>query len=265
MLRDVGTSTIGDRLRLYQPDKALLFSNLDARRPGYQRAVQLARDAGYEPVTRLAGGHAAVFQEASVAFAWATADPDAPKHIANRFEIFSGWVVAALRSLGLDARVGEVEGEYCPGEYSVNVEGRVKVMGVGQRVIRGAAHVGGVITVGQTVTLRKMLIPIYDALDLKFHPPSAAGVADFDPNITPAHVIEAMLRVIGPEYRDVHESTFDSSLLSAAQALTPLHSAERSSRAGGVLRPTLQTSGAKTLLQEDVSPSTIDDVNDSND
>lgn len=264
MLRDVGTRAIGDRLRLYQPDKALLFSNLDARRPGYRRAVQLARAAGYEPVTRLAGGHAAAFLEASVAFAWATADPDAPKHIANRFEIFSGWVVAALSSLGLDARVGKVEGEYCPGEYSVNIEGRVKVMGVGQRVIRGAAHVGGVITVGQTVALRETLIPIYDALDLEFHPPSAGGVADFDPNITPAHVIEAMIGAIGPEYREVHESTFDSAILSAAQALTPLHSAERSPRAGGVLRPTLQTSGAKTLLQGDDWPSTVDDAENVN-
>ncbi len=264
MLRDVGTRAIGDRLRLYQPDKALLFSNLDARRPGYRRAVQLARDAGYEPVTRLAGGHAAVFLEASVAFAWATADREASMHIPNRFELFSGWVAAALRSLGLDARVGEVEGEYCPGEYSVNVEGRVKVMGVGQRVIRGAAHVGGVITVGQTVALQETLIPVYDALDLEFHPPSAGGLADFDPNITPAHVIEAMIGVIGPEYREVHESTFDSSLLSAAQALTPLHSAERSPSAGSVLRPTLQTSGAKTLVQGDDWPSTVDDVDNAN-
>ena len=255
---------MGDRLRLYQPDNALLFSNLDARRPGYQRAVRLARDAGYEPVTRLAGGHAAVFLEASVAFAWATADPAAPKHIANRFETFSGWVVAALRSVGLDARVGEVDGEYCPGEYSVNVEGRVKVMGVGQRVIRGAAHVGGVITVGQTVELQEALTPIYDALDLAFHPPSAGGVADFDPNITPAHVIEAMIGVIGPEYREVQESSFDSSILSAAQTLIPLHSAERSPDAGAVLRPTLKTSGTKTLLQGDDPPSNIIDAENAN-
>jgi hypothetical protein len=135
-------------------------------------------------------------------------------------------------------------------------------MGVGQRVIRGAAHVGGVITVGQTVALQEMLIPVYDALDLVFHPPSAGGVADFDPNITPAHVIEAMIAVIGREYREVNEATFDSSILSAAQALTPLHSADRSPGAGAALRPILHTSGAKTLLQGDDPPSNSDDVDE---
>ena len=40
----------------------------------------------------------------------------------------------ALQRLGLDARLGELAGEYCPGEFSVNLAGRSKVMGVGQRV-----------------------------------------------------------------------------------------------------------------------------------
>ena len=263
MLRDVGMRAKNDRLRLYQPDNALLFSNLDARRPGYRRAVELARDAGYEPVTRLAGGHAAVFLENSVAFAWATADPDASMHIPARFQRFSGWVVSALQSLGLDARVGEVPGEYCPGEYSVNLGGRVKVMGVGQRVIRGAAHVGGVITVGQTASLQALLIPIYEALDLEFHPPSAGGIEDFNPNITATQVIDGLLTTIGPAYQEISESTFETSLLRAAEALTPLHSADRSPQAGAAQRPTLRTAGTKTLLQEDPSSGSADAPNDS--
>ncbi len=197
MLRAVGGATGGpDRLRLYAPDDALLFSNLDARRPGYARAVTQAREAGFAPVVRLAGGHAAAFLTESVAFAWATPDPEAHLRIQPRFERLTRWIVTALRSLGLDARVAELPGEYCPGEHSVNIEGRVKVMGVGQRVIRGAAHVGGVLTVGRSDSLRSALAPVYDALELPFDPATAGGLADFDASITPDRVIDALVDAV---------------------------------------------------------------------
>lgn len=40
-----------------------------------------------------------------------------------------------LRRLDVpEARVGQVDGEYCPGEFSINVGGRAKVVGSAQRV-----------------------------------------------------------------------------------------------------------------------------------
>lgn len=239
----------GESLRLYRPDNALLFSNLDARQSGYARAIEIARDAGYAPVTRLAGGHAAVFLEASVAFAWSSADPNANLHIGARFETITRWIVTALRNLGLDARVGEVAGEYCPGEYSVNIDGRVKVMGVGQRVIRGGAHVGGVLTVGSSNALREILVPVYDALGLEFRPETAGGVADFDATLSPERVIEALLETIESEGYTPSPATFDRSLEKAAEALTPLHAAERKAGAGAALRPAAHPFAAKTLVQ----------------
>jgi len=239
----------GESLRLYTPDNALLFSNLDARRRGYARAVELAQEAGYAPVTRLAGGHAAVFLEASVAFAWSSADANANLHIGDRFETITRWIVTALRNLGLDARVGEVAGEYCPGEYSVNLEGRIKVMGVGQRVIRGGAHVGGVLTVGSSDALREILIPVYDALELEFRPETAGGIADFDAGLTPDLVIRALLEAIEAEGYTAFSATFDHSLEKAAEALTPLHSAERKAGAGAALRPAAHPHATKTLVQ----------------
>ena len=182
MLRSVANETSAESLRLYSPDNALLFSSLDARRPGYERAVELARAAGFEPVIRLAGGHAAVFLESSVAFAWATADADAHLHIQSRFECLTRWIVAALESLGLDARVGEVPG-----------------------VIRGGAHVGGVLTVAQSDALRSVLVPIYDALELDFRPETAGGIAEFDQNLTPEHVIEALVEVLRSEGHVIEE------------------------------------------------------------
>jgi lipoate-protein ligase A len=249
MLRSVGLGTRGESLRLYTPDNALLFSNLDARRPGYARAVEIAREAGYAPVTRLAGGHAAVFLEASVAFAWSSADAEAQRRIPDRFERLTRWVVHALCDLGLDARVGEVAGEYCPGEYSVNLDGSVKVMGVGQRVIRGAAHVGGVITVGATAELKEILIPIYAALDLEFVPETAGGLADFDSGLTTERTIEALIAAVDADGYSTTNATFDPDLHRAAQALTPLHSAERRPGAGSALRPNQDPRSSKTLIQ----------------
>jgi octanoyl-[GcvH]:protein N-octanoyltransferase len=85
---------------------------------------------------------------------------------------------AALRRLGVDARIGEVPGEYCPGEYSVNARGERKLMGVGQRVIRGAAHVGGVIVVRDSDRVRDVLEPVYGAMDVAWNPATTGSVED---------------------------------------------------------------------------------------
>ena len=150
MLRRVASGEASESLRLYAPDDAVLFSSLDARRSGFARACELAHEVGFASVIRLAGGHAAVFLEQSMAFAWAIPDADAHLHIRPRFERLASLIVASLRRLCLDARVGEVPGEYCPGEFSVNHAHRIKLMGVGQRLAKRAAHIGGVIAVNRT-------------------------------------------------------------------------------------------------------------------
>lgn len=226
LLRRVARGDAAESLRLYRPDDALLFSSLDARRPGYAEAVVRARAAGFEPVVRLAGGHAAVFLASSLAFAWASPDPDASLHIRPRFERLAGWIVAALRRLGLDARIGEVEGEYCPGEFSVNLGGRIKVMGVGQRVIRGGAHVGGVVTIAETDRLRAVLGPIYEALELEFRPETAGGIADVAPGLTAEDLVEALSAVLRAEGIALEAARFDPAIEDEARALCDFHAPE---------------------------------------
>ena len=248
MLRRVAGGASPDSLRLYRPDDVVLFSSLDARRPGFARAVELAAEAGFGSVIRLAGGHAAAFLEESMAFAWATRDPDARNQIRARFERLAALVARALRGLGLDARIGEISGEYCPGEFSVNIAGRVKVMGVGQRVIRGGAHVGGVLTVGHSERLRGTLIRVYDALELEFRPQSAGGIGDFDSGIAVEDVVESMQRAFEAEGVALYPERFDDATLEAAKALAPMHYASARGSVGG---ESLRSIAGKTLLQAD--------------
>jgi lipoate-protein ligase A len=92
-------------------------------------------------------------------------------------------MVEAFRDLGVDARVGEVPGEYCPGEHSVNAGGRRKLMGVGQRLIQGAAHVGGVVVVGGGDRVRDVLTPVYRDLGLEWDPTTAGSLRDEVPDL----------------------------------------------------------------------------------
>ena len=207
---------------------------------------------------RLAGGHAAVFLASSLAFAWASADPDASLHIRQRFERLSGWLAAALRRLGLDARVGEVDGEYCPGEFSVNLAGRIKVMGVGQRVIRGGAHVGGVVTIAETDRLRAVLAPIYEALDLELRPETAGGIADALPGLTAEDVVRALAEVLASEGIVLASASFDREIEAEAESLSAFHDpgAANSGAARGPSAEALRTvAGAKVLVHSEVASS----------
>lgn len=248
MLRRVAQGAAPESLRLYRPDDVLLFSSLDARRPGYPRAVEIAAEHGFASAIRLAGGHAAAFLEESMAFAWALPDDDAHLHIRPRFERLAGLVVDALCALGLDARVGELEGEYCPGEYSVNIGGRVKVMGVGQRVIRGGAHIGGVLTVAQTERMRAVLIPVYRALELDFRSETAGGIADIDASLGVEDVIAAFGEALARQGCELEAAEFESATLRGAETLVPLHGSSRPAASGG---DGLRALGGKTLLHAD--------------
>src|SRR5204863_881017 len=117
----------------------------DVSSPGYAYAAAAAHEHDFEAVKRLAGGRAAVFHEQTVAFAWAQQNRDPWPGTHDRFRQVAAAIERALRGLGADARTGEVPGEYCPGDYSINARGRTKLVGIGQRIIRGGTHIGGVI------------------------------------------------------------------------------------------------------------------------
>lgn len=165
-----------DSLRLFRPAAVVAFGPADRTRPGYRRAWRAAVEAGFTPIERTVGGHAAVYHADTIALCWTVRDVDARSRIRERYEVLSTLVADALRRLGLDARIGEVGGEYCPGAYSINAGGRTKVAGFGQRVTSGAAHVAGVIVADGADRVRSALGPVYEALELHWDPATASSL-----------------------------------------------------------------------------------------
>ena len=166
LLRRVARGEEPETLRVYTPADVVAFGPQDTRAAGYAEATAAARSKGFEAIERLAGGRAAVFHGGTIAFSWTMPDAVPREDVMARFDEAADIMMRALRRLGIDARVGEVPGEYCPGQHSVNARGERKLMGVGQRLIRGAAHVGGVVVVSGGERIRDVLLPVYDALEV---------------------------------------------------------------------------------------------------
>jgi lipoate-protein ligase A len=177
MLR-VAAGELPETLRLARPAAVVAFAKRDALAPGYPRALAAARTQGFGAVLRLAGGRAAIFHEGTLELAHAVPHPDPKAGIHARFEATATLTAAALRGLGIDARVGEVPGEYCPGRWSVNAAGERKLAGIGQRVVAGGSHTGAVVVVEGAERIRGILEPVYAALELEWDPAAVGAVAD---------------------------------------------------------------------------------------
>lgn len=169
-LKGVADGTMPSHLfRLHVPSRIVAFGRQDTHAAGFATAVAACRATGFAPVVRLAGGRAAVFHEETLAFAWQQATAEPKVGIRDRFEACAEFFVLALARLGIKGEIGEVPGEYCPGKYSIHVDGK-KVVGIGQRLINGAAHVGGVVVAGRSDRVNLALNEVYPALGLTFDP-----------------------------------------------------------------------------------------------
>ncbi len=213
----VATGAMGPSIRLHPTSRMVAFGRRDTHEPGFPEAVAVARGHGFLPINRLAGGRAAVFHEATLAMSVVTPERDSTVGIRERFAFAAETTAAALRGVGVDARVGEVPGEYCPGEFSVNARGRLKVAGYGQRLVRGAAHVGGVIVLDGTEAINAVLLPVYAALGLTFDPAttgSVAGEVGPDPAVD---VLRAVVTALG-SVAEVVEADLPRALVDEARA-----------------------------------------------
>jgi octanoyl-[GcvH]:protein N-octanoyltransferase len=224
VMQRVAAGELPETLRIARPGTVVAFAKRDVVAPGYADAVAEAGRAGFGAVVRLAGGRAAVFHEGTLELAHAVPDPDPRRGIRARFEAMAGLIADALRSLGVDARVGEVPREYCPGRWSVNAGGARKLAGIGQRVIAGGSHTGAVVVVAGAARVREGLEPVYRALALDWDPATVGAVEDelAGGDDAWAAVRDALLARYAERYELV-EAELDAGTLALARELAPDH------------------------------------------
>jgi len=223
LLRRASRGQVGETLRVSIPARMVAFGRQDMSSTGYQAAAVAARERGYAAVERLAGGRAAVFHPGTIAFSWTIPEQEPKANITTRFKEIAVIVAGALERLGIAARIGEVPGEYCPGAYSVSAGNRHKIMGVGQRVIRRAAHVGGVIVVNDSAAVRDVLVPVYEELGVSWDPVTAGSIAD---ELGAPRDLEKVADTFINEFADrfsLREGLFDDDTLVEAETLAPAH------------------------------------------
>jgi octanoyl-[GcvH]:protein N-octanoyltransferase len=222
LLRRVAARELPATLRFYRPAPAVAFGRLDALRPGFGAAAAAAARHGFAPVLRVAGGHAAAYDRDSVGIDLATPEDVLAGGLQERFEDAAGRFAAALGAVGVDARVGEVAGEYCPGAYSVNARGAVKLVGAAQRVVRGGALMAAVVVVRGGDRVRAVLEDVYAALGLNWDPRTAGAAEDEVPGLT-AGAVEAALRAAYGAGHALRAAEMDAGTLRLAEALVAGH------------------------------------------
>jgi len=219
LLRDVAAGRRAPAVRVFRPGPTAAFGRLDALRPGFAAACAAARRHGLVPVIRPAGGHAAVYDAGDVVVEHVSAEADVTAGLQDRFTAQSGLLRDVLAGLGLDARIGELRGEYCAGAHSINLDGRLKVVGIAQRAIRGAALTTAVVTVEDGPRLRAVIEDVYAALGLDVVAATAGAVAERAPGITAARVAD----LVAAAYAPTVSRRLDDALLDAARTLVPRH------------------------------------------
>jgi octanoyl-[GcvH]:protein N-octanoyltransferase len=170
----------------------------EMRHPGFGEAVKSAEHLGFPVLVRNSGGGAVAANEGSISFSLTLPVEDLRHGLYERYAEGLDLVAAALRRIGVPAEVGEVEGEFCPGAYSVRSGGPsgVKHAGLAQRVTRRAARLEALILVSKTAELVPVLERFYGALHLPFRPGSVRDVPASVPE-----AIEALCAEVRERYR----------------------------------------------------------------
>lgn len=169
-------------LRITRPRPTMAFSRRDTRAPGFPRAVATAEAAGFVTVVRPVGGTFAPMHEGSLVveeFGWSAGS----QWPSERFDRHATLLADVFASYGIDARVGAVPGEYCPGAHSVNRAGLVKLSGSAQRVARGAWLVSSVVQVGPVDALRAVTTRVAAELDAPVDAATIGALSDTVPGI----------------------------------------------------------------------------------
>lgn len=177
-------------LRVWRPHRQLAFGPRDTNADGYERARRAALADGFQPVERTVGGRAVAYTGSTVAFARCQPVEDLRRGFDERYDHAVETVQAALNGVGVDAVRGEPPQAFCPGDHSLQADG--KLVGVAQRVTRTAALVSGIVVVRDHDEIAHVLDAVYDHLDVPFAPETVGSVARAGGPSDPDAVVRAL-------------------------------------------------------------------------
>ena len=197
VLEEVASGESGPVALMWTGSRYVGATRPETRLPGFGEGVRLAGEAGFPVLVRNSGGGAVAANRGSLSYSLTFPVEDLRHGLYERYALGVDLVAAALRRVGVAAEGGEVEGEFCPGAYSVRSggPGGFKHAGLAQRVTRRAARVEALILVSETGEIRTVLERFYGALGLPFRPGS---VADLPADVP--RVIEALSQEVGERY-----------------------------------------------------------------
>lgn len=222
LVRRAGAGAVEAVLRVYRPSApVVVFGRRDTRLPGFAAAVGAAESAGFTPLVRPTGGRAVAYTGNAIVVDHVRREPEAIGALDHRFVQFGGMLATALRSLGVDARVGAVPGEYCPGAHSVNAGGTVKLVGTAQRVIKDAWLFSSLVMVADEESLRPLLAGVYRHLELPFDEASVGSITGEQPTLSVEAVERVLLEAHGVAALPV--AALDPATLELARELVDQH------------------------------------------
>ncbi len=110
----------------------------DTKAPYFDEGVKHYRSQGYQVGIRGAGGRSVANDQGILNFSLIY-KVDAFKE--NPYHVFHQFIQDALKPLGLNFELGQIDGAYCPGLYDISLSGR-KVAGTSSRIVQGNSLVG---------------------------------------------------------------------------------------------------------------------------
>jgi octanoyl-[GcvH]:protein N-octanoyltransferase len=215
LLEEVASGDRGPSALMWTASPYVGVTRPETRLPGFEKAVAAARALGFPVLVRNSGGGAVAANEGSLSFSLTFPVEDLRHGLYERYTEGVELVAAALRRIGVDAEGGEVEGEFCPGAYSVRSGGPsgVKHAGLAQRVTRRAARLEALILVQKTGGLVDVLERFYSALRIPFRRES---IGDLPVDVP--RVIEALVAEVRERYGGQEEEAVGEDLLSKAKS-----------------------------------------------
>lgn len=176
LLDRVAARELDGALRVWRPVPALALTRLDELRPGAFKAVAAATRAGLPAVRRMSGGHAVVLNPGSLCVG--LAEPASGfGGIHERYQRFGDMLAGVLADLGVIVEHGALDGEWCPGAWSLRA-GTVKLAGLAQRAIKGGAWTEAVIELAPDPAARQLMTEVYAALELPLEVGTFGSVAE---------------------------------------------------------------------------------------